>query len=276
MLVGILLLVLAIAIVFASLPQRRPYGRHMKCAAQIRTTIQAMQIWANSNRDKYPLPSELDANNQTIASPARDKDHIGNVLSILIFNASISPEITVTPSEVSGSISINTKYHNSSPTSAVNPANALWDPSFSADWTRPEKGNVSYASLELSDSRLPRWTLNFNADEPVFGNRGPAITSIKRAPKGNALIDFDPQSLTLQIHGGRNTWEGNIGYNDGHVNLESRMDPLTTALPGFKPGKGPTDVLFADDAEDTTHTNAFLGVTIKGSPNPGASVMLRD
>lgn len=268
---------LMIGILLPALAKSRQSARQIKCSTQVRNIVQGCQIWANSNRDQYPTPSIVDANNQTIAGNANDKDHTGNVLSLLVFTTMIAPEHAVSPSEVSSKIRVLNNYQDTKPKAAANPAKALWDPAFSADWTRPERGNVSYASMEISATRKAIWGNTFSATESPFGNRAPAINSFKRGPKGNALVEFDKQSLTLQIHGGRNTWEGNIAYNDGHVNFETRFDPLETTilLPG--PGnKAVTDLLFADDPEDPKHVNNFLGVSIKGSATPGGSKMIND
>jgi hypothetical protein len=54
----------------------------------------------------------------------------------------------------------------------------------------------------------------------------------------NAAGARDPNSApvgknsnTLLIHGGRTTWEGNIAYNDNHVNFETRPTPRPSPSP---------------------------------------------
>lgn len=263
--IGILIII--VAVLLPTLGGTRRRSPQIKCSTQVRITIQAMQIWANSNRDQYPLPSALDVNNLTTSEAGVAKDHLANVLSILIYNASISPEICISPSEVSGNIETKADYQNSAPSAAVDPKNALWDPSFKTDFTGKARANNSYAALQLSTARLPRWGNTFSSTEAVFGNRGPRINSITRDAKGRAIVDADQKSLTHQIHGNRKTWEGNIGYNDGHVNLESTLDADESRLPGTgKPGL--TDVFHADDPEDTSHTNTWLGIFTTGGDLP--------
>ena len=71
-----------------------------------------------------------------------------------------------------------------------------------------------------------QWSTNEKcATEVAMGNRGPVYTgdavngwTLEDGPGGN-------ESQTLLIHGSRVKWEGNIGYNDNHVNFETRPDP---------------------------------------------------
>jgi hypothetical protein len=263
-----------------------------------------MQIWAQSNRDKYPTPSVLDISNQTItggtAANLGSKDNTGNVLSLLIFNAAITPEICVTPSEVSGNVAAMTNYQNSNPSTAAVPANALWDPKFRGAPSTFETGgngngrdstqlnsNNSYANLVFPfPGRTSKWSNNYSATDAVFGNRGPLFTGQSTSgttgqaapfPTGAAgwqLLansDVGERSQTLQIHGGRNTWEGNIGYNDGHVNFENRADPAeitfqssaAITLPGSTTAtRTIPDNVFVDETNENTtaskRSNAWL------------------
>lgn len=255
-------------IMLPALAKARSSARQIKCGTQVRNTIQAMTIFAQGNRDSYPLPSLLDTKNQTVQDVGRAKDTSGNILSILIYNNSISPELLYCPSESSVSIAIDTNYQNSNPTAAVSPANALWDPAFRCDFTSGV-GNNSYAMLMANGdtsapekdadarARLKFWSNTFNALEPVFGNRGPLVTG--RDAAGNAV--YNTRSNTMLIHGGRTTWEGNIGYNDNHVNFETRMDPQGVVY--RTAGGNRPDIIFFDEPNDTNGENKFLGIWIK-------------
>ena len=109
---------------------------------------------------------------------------------------------------------------------AANPAAALWDPAFRCDFLRQPGGNVSYAHLQPSDSRLSMWSDTFNASEAVLGNRGPAIAESSTDDAGHTSVKLrKDKSKTFRIHGLQSSWEGNIAYNDGHVNFETRYAP---------------------------------------------------
>ena len=281
----VVVLFVLVVLLFILMPALSSTGRgrghrQIKDGTQIRNVVQAMTIFAQGNKDSYPLPSQVDVNNQTVvigtagdASTQRGKDTTNNILSILVFNSSISPELLYSPNEANSSIKIFTDYQNVNPKAATVPANAVWDPALRCDFTTGD-GHTSYAHLmpdgdpAKRTGRLQRWANTFNATEPVFGNRGPLVTG--RDAQGSIL--HDKKSNTHAIHGGRTTWEGNIGYNDNHVNFETRMDPteITYTVAGAKVGS-PTarpDIFFYNEPDDADGTNAYLGIWIKAGNTP--------
>ena len=161
----------------------------------------------------------------------------------------------------------------------MNPTKALWDPKFAGT---PEQGgnaqslgprtvgigNNSYAHCTAFGGKRARWSATGNTTEATWGNRGPAyqgttaptpVTSTSSAWKLSAAGQTPPgvDSVTLAIHGGRKTWEGNIGYNDAHVEFETRPDPTTITYKRAKPPAGQTaqsafDNLFVDETDDVT------------------------
>lgn len=132
----------------------------------------------------------------------------------------------------------------------VNPDLAIWDPSFKgapvpvddrapqtldSDVSGDTVGNNSYAHGALRGVEYEqRWGTIFSlATIPVIGNRGPVYKFASELPEspedweledgGNAAQGTD--SNTLRIHGGKSSWEGNVGYNDGHVSFENGCCP---------------------------------------------------
>jgi len=276
LLIALFVLVLILIVLLPSIGRTGHGGsRQVKCATQVRNVIQAMTIFAQSNRDRYPLPSMLDVNNQTVfAENQRDKDTSNHILSVLVFDSSISPEIIVSPSESNGSIKVFSDYQNNNPKAAVNPANAVWDPALRCDFTTGE-GHASYAMLmpngdtaaPVTDSqaraRLKTWSNTFNALEAVVGNRGPRVTG--RDKNGDPI--YGTKSNTMLIHGGRTTWEGNVGYNDNHVNFETRMNPSEITYRSAD-GKKKADIFYFDEPDDADGLNAYLGVWVKAGTLP--------
>lgn len=254
----------------AALAASRAKARQQKDVDQIRAITQAMIIFAQGNQDLYPLPSLVDANNTTVSEKGAAKDTTANILSILVFNGSISTNILFSPAEANANIEIDQDYQFSDPKAAAMPAKALWDPALSADFTGGKKGNISYAHQQPAGPRKPMWSNTFSTSEACVANRGPEIASVTAGADGAQTAKMkDPNSLTLLIHGPRDSWEGNVSYNDGHVNFETVLVP---AKPGAnkdwptyvgKEGKSLYDCLLFDEADAAEGKNQFLGIFTK-------------
>lgn len=273
------------------LPRSRATAHPIKCATNVRDLVQACLIWSQQNKDQFPLPSRVDLKGTTIGGlgpeAARIKDNTGNMLSILIWNGLLTPEQCVSPQESNGAIVMDTGYQSTNPERAAaaggDPNQALWDPGFSGTPDAQEvgyrralgRGNVSYAhAIPLGAPRAAKWANTFSGIEPVWGNRGPTYEG---APEDFGPCDSSGWILargplgvgsnTLLIHGARNTWEGSIGYNDGHVNFETRPDPseITYLRAGTA---GPTvarDNLFVDESDDATAPAGSTARDVNGS-----------
>ncbi len=279
---SVVILVVAIviaAVFFLWLPSlgksAGPTGRRLKDSSQIRSVVQAMVTSAGYNRDGYPLPSKLDTKDATVSEVGEAKNTSANILSLLIYNGHISPEILLSTDESNPNIEIDTDHQLSNPAAAVRPADALWDPAFNADFTDPNrKGNLSYAHLLPAGLRLEQWKDTFSSTEAVFGNRGPRFQGTTYPTSGRWVLTddkFGTGSNTLAIHGGRSTWEGNIGYNDGHVSFETKPNPETVTYQRSVAGQAkpaPTsDNLFVDETDDSVGTNVFMSIFKSAGPD---------
>ena len=221
-----------------------------------------MVLFASNNQDRYPIPSELDKAHATLMSDSA-KDDLGSVLSILIYAGYFSPEICVSPREHSGLIRIDENYRLSDVPSATPNANgsasqAMWDPAFrgssaeqvesngkKAVGTLAERENVtsnnSYAMMPFFGARKEKWTNTFQATEAVLSNRGPSYEAVGsgahvkyRLLKSGSVdgnrgftneVGKGTSSVSLLIHGKRDAWEGNVAFNDNHVDFLERPDP---------------------------------------------------
>jgi hypothetical protein len=257
---AVVAILVCVAVVVLSRVRRS--AQQTEDSTQIRGLHQGMVLWRQSNDDSYPLPSLLDRNNDTVAATGGEKNTTANIMSILIYNGFVGTEVCIALGETNPNIRAMKNYSFKAPARAANPAKALWDPAFAADFTGGNIGNFSYAHMLPADERLKKtWKDTFQASEAVLGNRGPQVTSMGVGPDGArrsrmAISD----SNTLRIHGSSAAWAGNVAYNDNHIGFEISMAP-TQYKDG--PGKAWSDCLFFDEPDDPKRTNNFLGIFTK-------------
>lgn len=239
--------------------------------SQIRGIMQAMAIWAESNKGRYPLPSDIDPENSTVADIGPSKDTTANILSILVFNGLVATDMLVSPAEFNGNIRQYSSYEFKAPKTAVAPDRALWDPALSVDFSGTNLGATSYAHLLPSGPRLDKWKSDLNAVSPILGNRGPQITSVTKNPNHTVTATVaNAKSNTFQIHGDRKAWKGNIGFNDTHVDFKTHLVPEQDSGLVYCDASGMRwpDLYHYDEPDDPTGTNAFLGIFTKAGPRP--------
>lgn len=243
---------LLVGMLLPALGRARSTARQIKDATQVRAIHQGFVLWAQNNRDEYPLPSKVDKGEAGETVLGGDdpgiKDQTKNIISLLIFNGFSSPELCLSPAEANPDFAVDDNYEYSEPKAAAlaDKNRALWDPAFKGPPQRvdfqgsrgADRGNFSYAHTPPVGARKKVWQNTFGATEAIMGNRGPhwdAAEGRGWVLGAGAPVDAMPyapadtlpgmSSNTLLIHGPRNTWEGNIAYNDNHVSFETRPDP---------------------------------------------------
>ncbi len=298
LLVVIAIIALLIGILLPALGRARQNAKQIKCAAQVRETHKGLVMWAQQNNDWYPLASKIGRDGKTITVPgdSTEMDATATVYSIMVYNSLVTPDVVFSPAESSGIIAVDEDYEYTSPQAAVEPDRARWDPSFRgtpADDTTLHQGgddsnavdgvgNASYAHLALAGlGRRSEWKNSLSSNYAVVGNRGPEHASATwdtdtRLVKSVELAQGDTgdESLTLLIHGSKTSWEGNIAYNDNHVNFETTSYPegmlFTVVTNGMQTGYG--DCFFLDEGDsgsgvpepDSQDTNCYLGLFTRG------------
>ncbi|HEB60415.1 MAG TPA: prepilin-type N-terminal cleavage/methylation domain-containing protein [Phycisphaeraceae bacterium] len=298
LLVVIAIIALLIGILLPALGRARANAKQIKDAAQVREIQKGLIMWAQSNKDFYPLASKIDRGDETIPNPGSQtqKDATATVYSIMVYNSLVTPELLVSPAEASGQVAVDDNYQYEQPEGAIDKDRARWDPYFmgtpfddasihggQGDPEAVETANSSYAHLALAGlGRKSEWKNSLSSNYAVIGNRGPEIDSAIWDSDSNritsvTLVDGPTglESVTLLIHGSKNTWEGNIAYNDNHTVFETTTAPegmlYTVISGGTQTSYG--DDLFIDEAgsdvngipaEDTQDRNCILGMFKKG------------
>ncbi len=288
LLVVISIIALLIGILLPALQRAKRNANALKDGTQLKQIHTAMVTYATSNGDRYVVPSIIDRTGYTEgmdltgADPGETdterwrKNRTGPIFSVLVYNASIVPEICISPNEPNGQIEADSDYaYSATPeNSGVNIAGlASWNPLFMStpatddavrdgwvngyDVEEPSGGNFSYAHQALDGgSRQGRyWRNSFRAADPVFANRGP-VYSDSDTPGGSAAHIADTPtsgtwflagsadsnlgevSDTLQFAGSSNSWAGNVAYNDNHVSLEDSQSPESVTFTDFSTTPG--------------------------------------
>lgn len=212
LLVVVSIIALLIGILLPALGRARKQAQQLTCGTQVREMQRGLINFAQDNNENYPIPSTLDRLNNTeniggtAGQPSTNvnlsqqiKNRSGAIMSILIFEGQVVPQMAVTPAEVDGAIRPDSNFQTGQPGIAANPALALWDPAFVGTrdqqdgmWQLPNSGqigqgtrkdditsagagsNFSYAHIPvMSGQRLQFWRSSFSASEVVIGNRGP-------------------------------------------------------------------------------------------------------
>jgi prepilin-type N-terminal cleavage/methylation domain-containing protein len=288
LLVVIAIIALLIGILLPAIGKAKRTANELKDATQTRSIVQAMNVFAVSNGDNYPLPSRLDRNNKTLelangANPA-EKDLTRHIVSILLFQGLIQTEIAISPVDL-GLYEQYEGYEADRPVASVGGTNeqeaaqALWDPGFRATpldgevtngvagtpLTNPAAGGFSYAHMVPFLLRRNNWSFTTSAVIPVISTRGAAyeldggsgqdgtwqlVDSTSATPNGKTPLGTT--SVTLGMFGSRSEWAGNVAFADEHTERVNRPDPQTIIwqFSGLTAeGKAQPDNLFVNESD---------------------------
>ncbi len=251
------------------LERARNSARQIKDSTQIRALLQANLIFAQQNNERFPMPGEIDRNDTTVKATAAEKNTTANIFSMHLWNGMISPEVCVSPAENNPNIAVANSYEFTNPTGAVKPAEALWDPKFSADFTGGKTGHVSYAHQMLFGERLKgAWMNTFSSTTPVYSTRGPEMTAVRTEGDLAWPTYAKAKSNTFSFFLPHGSWSGNVGFADAHVEFipeylaPGRVVETAATYPTAEGVKKP-DMAFFDEPDDPTSVNNFLSIFVK-------------
>ncbi len=260
--IAIIVAVAAAAIVMVMLRKPLQTQRETMSTSYLHGIAQAFIVWDQHNNG-YPVPSALDLKNTTTAEIGAAKDHSANMWSILIYNSFVPVDLLVSPLEKNGNITPFAAYAMNTPAAAVDPPNALWDPAFSADFTKGT-GGVSYANMPHTPARRKLWQTTNDARIALISDRGPQVMGIAAGGGGVMLANQSSNSLWVSRRTG--TWQGGVAYSDASVETYKSFEngwchPSQQSCTYVdSSGQTRTDIPFFDEPDDPSRTNTYLGI----------------
>ena len=295
LLVVMAIIALLLGLLLPALAKARATARQVKCSTQIQ---QIHKGWltkgAETARGNFPLPGEV---NRIGTVPGRGledeaKNSHANLYSLCVAQQFISPQILVSPSESSGFVGVcsNYDYNKYKPAEDVffdgdarnDSSNPGVDGNLKADLTT--LSSTSYGAMPLlmrnSNSKLAcrrdlQWKMSGASASrfPIIGNRG-----VKNGATNivSGTDDYS-NSKTLEIHGAKNEWEGNICYNDNHMMYIRTFTPegMVCVNGGVAPPSGDTscgtspgtlgldNIFRADGVVTDGETDCYLAIVKK-------------
>ncbi len=262
LLVVIAIIALLVGLILPALGEAQASSRRLKDASQIRGIHQAFLAFAAGSGGRLPTPGLI---NRGDAGPLGEipgagaqncsENKTANIYSCVIAQDYFNTDIVVGPTEVNPVVREDLDYDHS----AYDPgADEYWDRAFAADiWgTAPaQECNTSYAHMAVCGDRAEiKWRDTGAAGDPVVGTRG-----IK-----NGLGPGNPEynrSPTLRLHGSPRQWDGNVCFNDNHVEyLDGFYRGGTTYEPPVSAGAPIMDNMYAAEFGEPA-ADAWLVIT---------------
>ena len=270
LLVVMAIIALLIGLLLPALAKARATAKLTKDTTQIRGIHQSWLVFAREFEGLLPTPGLIDRLPfNGVEEPGRgpedeQQNDTARLHSACIMQNYYSPQLAVTPVEISGRVIIKDDF-NFELYNAVPAVDVYWDDSFDADLT--SESNTSYASMPIAGDRKKRqWKETLDSAWPILSNRG-----VKEG--STADIDYN-RSLTLEIHGSSKSWEGNICYNDNHCEVSKTFKPEGVSY--INGGTVNADNVFKNDlfaATSPQGIDAYLVIIPRGDMTVGGGVV---
>jgi prepilin-type N-terminal cleavage/methylation domain-containing protein len=259
LLVVMAIIALLLSLLLPALAKARATARQIKDSTQIQQVHKAWLVWATDFDGNFPTPGlirRVPLPGNAIPTPGRGQEDFtanshANMHSAVIMSNYISTQAMVSPSESSGRVVVNASYNFE----VFNVATGVyWDetPQTRFRCDLQQVCHTSYATMLISGVRkAQQWKNSLDSKFAIVGNRG--------VENGSLSANLYNESLTLQIHGPRKRWVGNICYNDNHMKLEEAFTPE-----GLDIRLGQLDPVPDNIFEGQTSANAIGGDPITG------------
>ncbi|MCZ6850993.1 MAG: prepilin-type N-terminal cleavage/methylation domain-containing protein [Planctomycetota bacterium] len=256
LLVVIAIIALLVGLLLPALAKAQRNARSMKDSAQIKEIHQSFIAFAGDHKGKLPtpglinrLPDPILGNMPDLGPEDKIQNTTKNLYSAMIAQDFFNADILIGPTEVNLLVVEDTDYDHS----MYNPgADTYWDPNFKMglqypqDFDDPEaEVNCSYAHMAICGNRKSiKWRDTQSGSDPILGTRGVGSASgLEIINPGDEEYETSP---TLELHGGKRQWVGNICFNDNHMEQLGNFYPqLTTFEDPYNFAPPAKDCIFA-------------------------------
>lgn len=220
LLVVIAIIALLIGLLLPALAKAQQNARSLKDKTQIKQIHAGMLVYGNDNNERLPTPGLIDRlpdpflgdiDIPGVGPHDYAQNHSAALYSYMISAQYFGSELVIGPTEVNPFVKIYREFNYD----AYDPANdQYWDPEFSVDITQDtEQGaNASYFHMALVGER---WKNKWKTSSP--NATANAMMGTRGTQNGEYDTDNYTFSQTLELHGARNQWVGNIVMSDNHT-----------------------------------------------------------
>ena len=219
LLVVIAIIALLVGLLLPALAKAQQNARSLKDKTQIKQIHAAMLVYANDAKERLPTPGlidrleDLQLNLQVPGMGPHDyeQNHSANLYSYMISTQFFGTKLLIGPTEVNPFIDeyVNFNFDAYDPSIDV-----YWDPLFNVDISQDDVDgvHVSYFHMTLVGERWrTKWRTEstHSAAAVIMGSRG--------TENGDINNDNYRLSQTLELHGAKNQWVGNLVFQDNHT-----------------------------------------------------------
>ena len=284
LLVVIAIIALLIGLLLPALAKAQQNAKSLKDSTQINQIHKSMIIYANENKGRFAIPGLINREATTLAGGGLQeinglgeedlaKNRTASFYSAMIARNFFNTDIVIGPTEANDIVREDKDYDFT----AYKPADDVyWDGDASGagqfDATRfkcninyPNNGNpnaecnTSYAHMPIVGGRKDtKWVNDSAGNNTIIGTRG--------TTKGSMTGDDYTKSPTILLHGSKREWEGNICFNDNHVERLKNFFPANVAYDCGSINLSKDNIYDAEfDCPDDTQNSA--GYYYKGNDN---------